>query len=145
MLASLLIFTLAALLLMYWFRYACTLALSEKKEHACIARVAAANGLSFLAVQKKLKTGDATLDVLCESLDHDYRVLRYLLRYAAGRRLRSIEQHMLLCDHRILQIWYRCMRRVSAKQARKALEERSRILNHLAHQMGQRTATQAAA
>ena len=93
MLAGLMIFTLAVLLLVYWFRYACTLALSEKKELACIARVAAVNGLSFLAVQKKLKTGDATLDVLCESLDRDYRVLRYLLRYAAGRRLRSLEQN----------------------------------------------------
>jgi hypothetical protein len=145
MLASLLILTLAVLLLVYWFRYACTLALSEKKELACIARVAAVNGLSFLAVQKKLKTGDATLDVLCESLDRDYRVLRYLLRYAAGRRLRPLEQNMLLCDHRILQIWYRCVRRVSARQARKALEERSRILNHLAHRMGQRTTMKAAA
>jgi len=145
MVAGLVILVLAMLLFVYWYFYACTLALSAKKEPRSIARVAAANGLSFLAVQTKLKNADTTLDALGESLDHDYRVLRYLLRYAAGQRAHSMEQRMLFWDYQILQVWYRCARPFSTTHARKALVVRSRILSHLAHHMSQRSAAQQAA
>ncbi len=140
MLASLLIFIFAVVLLLYWFRYTCELALQTKKEAACIARVAAVNGLTFLSVQARLQKGEtAMLDGLCESLDEDYRVLRYLLRNSVGRRqLSSIEQEMLLCDYFVMRIWYRCARRFWQRRAVKALEERSQILGSLAHQMAQR-------
>jgi hypothetical protein len=145
MLAGLVILVLAVLLFVYWYFYACTLTLSAKREPRSIARVAAANGLSFLLVQTKLKDADTTLDALGESLDHDYRVLRYLLRYAAGERAHAIEQWMLFWDYQILRVWYRCARPFSTTQARKALVARSRILSHLAHHMGQRTTTRQAA
>jgi hypothetical protein len=145
MLAGFVILVLAVLLFVYWYFYASTLALSANMEPRSIARVAAANGLSFLAVQTKLKNADTTLDALGESLDHDYRVLRYLLRYAAGQRAHSMEQWMLFWDYQILRVWYRCARPFSTTQSRKALVARSRILNHLAHHMGQRTATRHAA
>jgi hypothetical protein len=143
--ASLSILTISVLLLVYWFRYACSLVLSATPESNRIAKVAAANGLKFLAVQTQLKTGEAGLDALSKSLDRDYQVLLYLLRHARGRGLDSIEPRLLLWDHQLLQFWYRCVRRISAAQARKALEERSRILKYLAHQMGRPADGQVAA
>jgi hypothetical protein len=145
MATGLLIITISVLLLVYWFRYACSLVLSTKRESDCIAHVAAVNGLTFLAVQTQLRTGDASLDTLSKSLDRDYQVLSYLLRHARGRGLDSMEPRLLLWDHQVLQVWYRCVRRFSTAQARQALEERSRILNYLAHQMGRPTPGQVAA
>jgi hypothetical protein len=137
MLASLLILTLAVVLLLYWFRYACTLALSKKKQTPSVARVAEVNGLKFLSVQARLQKGEiSALDTFCKTLDQDYQVLRYLLRHAMSRRKNhSMEEDMLVWDYRLMRIWYRCVRRFSAAQATKALEERSRILTSLAHYM----------
>jgi hypothetical protein len=69
----------------------------------------------------------------------------YLLRNARGRGLDSMEPRLVLWDYQVLQVWYRCVHRFSAAQARKALVERSRILNYLAHQMGRPDAGQVAA
>jgi hypothetical protein len=145
MAAAFLILTISVLLLVYWFRYACSLVLGTKRESDRIAHVAAVNGLTFLMVQTQLKTGETGLDILSRSLDRDYRVLMYLLRNARGRALNSMEPRLVLWDYQVLQIWYRCVRRFSAAQARKALEERSRILYYLAHQMGRPPAGQVAA
>ena len=145
MAASLLIFTISVLLLVYWFRYACAMVLSTRRESDRIAHVAAVNGLTFLVVQTQLKMGEAELDALSRSLDRDYALLIYLLRHARGRGLYSIESRILLGDYQLLQVWYGCVRRFSAAQARKALEERSRILNYLAHQMDRPSTGQAAA
>src|SRR5579872_3757218 len=145
MAAGLLIITISGLLVVYWFRYACSLVLSAKRESDCIAHVAAVNGLTFLTVETRLKKGDPSLDALSKSLDRDYDVLLYLLRHARGRGLDSMEPRLLLWDHQALQVWYRCVRRFSRGQARKALEERSRILNYLAHQMGRAATGQVAA
>jgi hypothetical protein len=69
----------------------------------------------------------------------------YLLRHARGRGLDSMESRLLLWDHQVLQVWYRCVSRFSTAQARKALEERSLILNYLAHQMDRSAPGQVAA
>jgi hypothetical protein len=145
MAAALLILTISALLLIYWFRYACSLVLSTQRQSNHIAQVAAVNGLTFLVVATQLRMGATGLDVLSKSLDRDYLVLMYLLRHARGRRLDSMEPRLLLWEHHFLQVWYRFVRRFSAAQARKALEERSRILNYLAHQMGRAAAGQVTA
>jgi hypothetical protein len=147
MLASILIVTLAVVLLIYWFRYACTLALSSQKEPASVARVAAVNGLTFLSVHAELCKGDReTLDDVCKSLDHDYQVLLYLLRHAFSRRhFRTVEQSILVWDYRLMRIWYGCVRRFSTVRARSTLAEQSRILTSLAHYMAQRNDCQFAA
>jgi hypothetical protein len=145
MATGLLIITISVLLLVYWFRYACSMVLSTKRESDFIAHVAAVNGLTFLNVETQLRSGEERLDVLSESLDRDYQVLMYLLRHARGRALDSIEPRLLLWDHQVMQVWYWCVRRFSAARARRALEERSRILNYLAHQMGRMADSQAAA
>src|SRR5262249_7546840 len=62
MAGSPLIVLLAAALLIYWFRYACRLVLNARTEPDCVARVSAANGLSFLLVRSKLQRGEGRLD-----------------------------------------------------------------------------------
>jgi len=136
MAGSPLIVALAVGMLVYWFRYACTLVLSTRIEPGCIAHVINVNGLTFLRVQSQLQTGEGTLDALRKSLDRDYRLLLYLLRHARGRGVDSIEERLLLWDHFALQVWFWCVRAFSTKQARKTLEQRSRILTWLAHEVG---------
>lgn len=136
MAGSPLILALGAGMLVYWFRYACTLLLRTRTEPGCIARVAAANGLSFLLVRSQLQLGEGPLDGLRKSLDRDYRLLLHLLRNGRSRGFDSMEQRLLLWDHLILRVWYWCVRGISDPQARKALEERSRILTWLAHEVG---------
>jgi hypothetical protein len=133
---GLLILTSAVILLIYWFRYACTLALGAKTEPRSIARVAAVNGLSFLLVAAKLRNPNVKLDEVASALDRDYRKLRLLLVHA-GDGLTPLEQRMLHCDYHLMRIWYRSVRRFSPSRARKALEERSRVLTCLAWRMGQ--------
>jgi len=145
MATGLLILTISVLLLVYWFHYACSLLLGAKRESNRIAYVAAVNGLSFLEVEAQLKIGEIGLDVLAKTLDHDYQVLLYLLRNTRGRELAWMESRLLLWHHLVLRIWYLCVRRISAERGRKALEERSRILNYLAHQMSRPAARQVAA
>lgn len=136
MAGSPLIVALAVGMLVYWFRYACTLLLRTRIEPDCIQRVAAANGLTFLLVRSQLQLGEGPLDPMRKSLDGDYRLLLYLLRHARGRGLDSLEQRLLLWDHLMMRVWYQCVRRISATQARKALEERARILSWLAYEVG---------
>jgi hypothetical protein len=136
MAGSPLIVALAVGMLVYWFRYACTLVLRTRTVPEYIARVAAANGLTFPLVRSQLQLGEGPLDVLRKSLDHDYRLLLYLLRHARGRGIDSLEQRLLLWDHLMMCVWYWCVRGVSATRARKALEERARILTWLAHEVG---------
>jgi hypothetical protein len=136
MAGSPLIVALAVLMLVYWYRYACALVLSTRTEPGCVARVAMANGLTFLMVRTQLQAGEVQLDTIRKSLDSDYKRLLYLLRQSRGPGLGSIEMQLLLSDHRMMRIWYWLVRGISADQARKALQERSRILAWLAHEVG---------
>src|SRR6516162_7658136 len=76
-----LIVLLAITLLIYWFRYACKLVLNARIEPDYIARVSAANGLSFLLVRSQLQRGEGSLDALRDALDTDYELLQYLIRH----------------------------------------------------------------
>jgi hypothetical protein len=145
MLGALLLIGVSLVLVAYWFRYTCGVVLrGAERDYA--ARVAAANGLCFPEVHGKLKAAspEMLLDPLDRSLDRDYRMVRYLLLNAAGWGIRSSEQRLLLWDYGVMQLWYRLVGRFWRVQARKALEERSQILAYFAHQMGRRTASQAA-
>src|SRR5215472_16794472 len=119
MAGSPLIVALAVGMLVYWFRYACTLVLRKRTESEFVARVDAANGLTFLLVRSQLQLGEGPLDVLRKSLDHDYRLLLYLLRNARGRGVDSLEQRLLLWDHLLMSVWYWTVRGISATLARK--------------------------
>ena len=135
-----LIVLLAITLLIYWFRYACQLVVNARIEPDYIARVSAANGLSFLLVRSQLQRGEGSLDALRDALDTDYELLLYLLRHSRGADGEavqdSLEQSLLRWDYLMLGFLYWCKRDFFPAQARKVLEERSRILTWLAHEAG---------
>ena len=141
MLASILIIVVSLVLLIYWFRYACLLLLTSRSEDAQAIRVAEANRLGFPAVRDELKAelGRLSMERLRGSLDRDYQILLYLLRYSAGPSVVSIEEKMLLMDYRIMRLWYRVVRDSSSERARAALQEMSNVLAFLADEMAART------
>jgi hypothetical protein len=138
----------SALLFVYWFRYTCLLILSAKTACDYAADVAAANQLSFLGVQTRLRE-DALgeLDTLHTALDRDYDLITYLLKNAAhsGAEDSSLEVKMLEMYYGLMGAWYRVTRPFSAAAARSALEQMSVVVEHFANVMGERAACAAAA
>ncbi len=138
----------SALLFVYWFRYTCLLILSAKTAFDYAAKTAAANQLGFLEVQARLREGvSADLDVLHEALERDYSRLTYLLQNAsqAGAEDSSIEVRMLEMYYRLTGVWYSVSRTFAPEAARRALEDMSSVVAHLANVMGERVACGAAA
>jgi len=137
MAGSPLIVALAVAMLIYWFRYACALVLSARIESEYVSRVIAANGLGFHEVPTELHAGTRRLDSIRRLIDRDYQLLLYLLRNArSGTDTERIEQRLLRWHYRVVGAWFWCVRLFSAAQARRALGERVRILNWLAHEVG---------
>jgi len=93
--------------------------------------------LSVLETREALRQAQRglPLDRLQCALDHDYRLLRYLLDHAAGMGLRPVEHHLLILDYRIMKAWYRLARN------RRALDEMASVLRYIAYKMGDRAAT----
>lgn len=147
MVASVLIMAVSLLLLVYWFRYTCLLLLNTGAPTEQILAVARANRLGFIEARKALEgeTAGAALDAVYASLDNDYRILLYLLEHSAGLDLPVMEQRMLVMDYRLIQIWYRLVRRSSASRARQALVEMSSVLGYFSQKMGERVAQHSAA
>jgi hypothetical protein len=145
MVASALIIAVSFVLLLYWFRYTCLLLLdgSPASQHA--DRVARTNRLRFLEVQEALHAADASLDALHRSLDGDYRILVYILEHSTALDVPAFEQQFLVMDYRVMQLWYRVVRRFSESRARQALLEMSRVLGYFSQKMGERAAQHAAA
>lgn len=144
MLSQWLILAAVVVLLLYWFRHNCLAILRSKFARDYARQVASANRLSFLEIQYRLQA-DAErdqLDSLSESLLRDYRILTYLLRHTAEFQSgpESLNERMLMLDFRLMQLIYAMTRRLNRRQARRALDEMSQVLNHLANWMGQRTA-----
>lgn len=136
MVVSALIVGFSLVLLAYWFRYTCKLALNAKREEDYAARVAAVNQLSFLETRETLQNGGSDLDPLAGALENDYRILRYLLGHSAGFGIRTLEQRLLLADYGMMRLWYRIARHISGPCARKALQEMSNIVVYFASEMG---------
>ena len=138
----------SALLFGYWFRYTCLLILSARTARDYAGDVAAANQLSFLEVQARLRDGAyADLDPLRTALDRDYSLITYLLKNAAhsGAEESSIEARMLELHYKLMGAWYKVSRPFSAQAARRALEEMSVVVAHFANVMGERAACASAA
>jgi len=144
--ATLVITASSGLLFCYWFRYTCVLILKAKTTRDFAGEVAAANQLSFLAVQSELQAGATDLNPLHDSLNRDYALLTYLVSHAAGHRGDvSLEDRMLQFNYRLMGAWYRVSRPISATVARKALEEMSLVVEHFANAMGERAMAGSAA
>jgi hypothetical protein len=132
----------------YWFRYTCLLILSAKTARDYTSDVAYSNQLGFPQVQAQLAQGSSPdLDRLRTALDHDYQVVRQLLRYMpkAEEGPSPLETQMLAINYRLMGTWYQVIRHFSATAAAQALEEMSMVVAHFANLMGEQAAAGAAA
>ena len=130
MLASFLIIGFSLILLVYWFRYSCMLMLRTNTEHAPVA-AGADNRFSFARVQEELQHG-AALDPLCRSLDHDYKVISYLIGHAPGLGSQTVEERLLSVDYKVMQCYYAITRTLAPLQARRAVLEMASVLGVMA-------------
>lgn len=142
--SKLLILAVAVVLFAYWFRHNCLALLKTKSSRDYARQVAKANHLNFLEIQYRLQS-DAEVDhfdSLIAALLSDYRLLSYLLRHTAVFHFgpESVHERMLMLYFRLVQFWYVVTHKLSRRQARRALEEMSQVLSHLANCMGERTA-----
>ena len=147
-LAATIIITLSSVLLFgYWFRYTCLLILSAKTTQDYASEVAAANQLGFLQVQSQLREGSAELGRLRHALDRDYAILLRLLETSAhsSEEESSLERSMLGVNYRLTAAWFQVSNQFSSSVARRALEEMSMVVSHMANVMGERAAVGAAA
>ena len=146
--ATIVILAGSILLFGYWFRYTCLLILTAKTAHDYASEVAMANQLSFPGVQSCLQErANADLDRLRDSLDRDYAMIAYLLKNAAhssGPEV-GLERYMLSINYRVMGMCYSVSRRFSAAAARRALEDMSLVVAHLANAMGEQAACAPAA
>ena len=130
--ASLLISGISAVLLLYWFRYACLLLLRTHQDPALVARVAEANGLNLLAVQGQLRSADGgNWQTVEQALDHDYEILAFLLEHASELGGSRLERLVLGIDFRMLQLWQRLLRPVAPETARQTLAEMAAVLTRM--------------
>src|SRR5215469_10640621 len=118
MIASILIIVFSLVLLLYWFRYSCILLLRNTSAGTDVVD----NRFGFARVQHQLQ-GDANLDDLHRTLERDYRVLMYLVEHAAGLNLPTLEDRLLVIDYKVMQLYYRVVRFVAPRQARRAVAE----------------------
>ena len=133
----------SVILFIYWFRYSCLLILQDRASHALPRAVGA--GLSFPAVQERLRNGEPALEILDQlhrDLANDYRIVCFLLRCSPDTEVDPIERRMLMLDYWIMQAWYGASRRVATPQARKALEEISSIVSYFAYSVGRNAVQQ---
>lgn len=146
MVVTIAIIAVSLVLFVYWFRYTCLIILSGKQSQDYAKQVASANQLTFLQTHRTLAARPASaglqshyaLDQLHTSLDRDYRLLTYLLRHIASyAKEQNFEYQLLSIDYRLMSLWYRSIRYVSARLAKLALIEMACILTHMANAMGE--------
>jgi hypothetical protein len=121
MIETILIATFSLILFVYWFRYSVLLLLREEQ-------------VEQTREVLRQQHGDLPLDRLHRALNQDYRMLRYLLRHAAGMSLRPLEHYPLVVDYRMMQVWYRLT------PNRRALDEMAGVVSYITCKMGERAA-----
>lgn len=142
--AELLIVAVGLLLFWYWFRRNTLAVLKSRPVEEPAYKVAQANGLRFFEIRRRLQAGSELdgFDSIGRALREDFRLLTFLLRHAGGAEPASgkLTDHMLMLDFHLMQLWFHLSRRISRRQALRALEEMSGILGQLAESMGRRLA-----
>ena len=133
----------SAVLFCYWFRYSCLLILAAGSSHDYTAEIAEANQLAFPEVCARLRQHDATpLTNLHQSLERDFAVLARLLEQTHGARFDPrFEEAMLTIHFRTLSASFHLTRRHLRASAADALEEMTRVVTHLANQLGEHQTT----
>ncbi|MEQ1948214.1 MAG: hypothetical protein ABL995_13555 [Bryobacteraceae bacterium] len=140
------VITLSSVLLFgYWFRYTCLLILSAKTAKDYASQVAAQNQLGFLEVQSQLQADVLALDPLRAALDHDFALLSRMLKESEAAEGSAIENRMLDLNYRLNAMWFRAASSIAPASARKALQEMSMVIAHMANAMGEQAASSAAA
>jgi hypothetical protein len=140
MIATIAILIISTAMFAYWFRYTCLLILNTKTSTDYAGDVAAANQLSFLAVQTEILTADrGRLAALHRSLDRDYSLISNLLEKSlgAGDEGGTLEQVMLKIDFLAMRAAFRLSRPLSDKLARRSLSEMTSVVAHLANLFGE--------
>src|SRR5437588_5455616 len=97
----------SVVLFAYWFRYSCLLILQNRT--SVDPTHAVGSGLTFPAVQQRLKGETQSLDLLDQlhrDLTSDYRILCFLLRCSPETGVDPIERRMLMLDYWVMQGWY---------------------------------------
>jgi hypothetical protein len=147
MLPTLIILAACLVLLLYWGRYTCLLLIQSEPSPGPAGGLAEVYRLAFPRVQRALEEQPdrTTLDALERSLASDYRILLYLLRHSPGLELGAAQRKLLMADYRLMQVWYRVVRRASPEEARMAVLEMSQVLGYFSQKMGERAAQQAVA
>ncbi len=143
MLTSIIVIGISAAMFCYWFRYTCSLILSTQTGEENAGRMATANQLQFLSVERELATAKKeTLERIHSSLDRDYRILSGLFQQRRQRGMVAVSPECLLlrADFQALSLWYVVCRHFSETASRKALEEMSQIVRHFATTFGERVA-----
>jgi hypothetical protein len=147
--ASAIMIVVSTGLLVYWFRYTCRLILNAKPARDYTQQVAAANELRFLEIQQDLPhvRGRRQLDSLQKTLEHDYRLLSFLLRHTATLHPETdgLEQNMLMLHFSLMKAYYALICAISQSKGRLAIQEMGRVVSHFANRMGERAASAAVA
>jgi hypothetical protein len=143
MFASVLIIVVSLVLMAYWFRYSCLLVVRNLKEQRQAAPVDDPR-FAFSKVQADLETAPSqallsgSLDPLHRSLDRDFQFLQYLVEHAAGLRLDSVDDRLLMIDYKVMRWWYRFTLLAAPEQARRALAEQATVLGILVNRLRER-------
>ncbi len=143
MIGSIFILAFSVAAALYWLRMTIVSILRRDLRQEA-ANVAAANGLAFQKVRQALdRRVDAdTAGTLSGILREDFRLLSYLLRYAAtvnvGRCTR--EEWLLMADFHALRFATQMLRRISPAASRACLVEMTAVVEHFAGVMGRRMA-----
>jgi len=126
-----------------WFRYTVILIQRSRSGQGHAVRAAAANRLHFIDVREKLH---APMDVgslrgLSKALQHDYRVLTYLVGHAANLQAGhyTAEQRLLMLNFRLMTIWFAATAPIRPTSAKLALLEMCSVLEYFANVMGERS------
>jgi len=134
-------------LLAFWFRYACGLILSANPAHDHTVEIAAANELNIIEVQRELAGGSEHLDTLQAKLERDYHLLNYLVNHSPALKASPdvFERRLMMLDFELLKACYAVTVRISRSQAKRALQEMTRVVCYFANSMGERAGCAAAA
>jgi hypothetical protein len=142
MLASVLIIGVSTVLFLYWFRYTCELILSTRSATSYVAGVAEANSLNWSSVTPALDHAPAkALDSLRADIRSDYLKLDTMLARAS-----ATEADQLAFERGMLRGYFCCScamfsvtRTLSDRVARNMLHTMTRVVEHQANLVGERS------
>ncbi|GEM_PF-338357 len=139
--STLLIIGTSACLFAYWFRCTVLLILRSMPARSYAHEVAAANGMTFLDVRRRLYSlpSEENLPMLCEMLKKDLQLTKMLLRQVDPQgEGRNSSEFFLTLNFQLLRLRFAALRRLRPSSARSALAEMSATLEYFSDCLGRR-------